>query len=139
MRLMIVLMTFLLSLGAQAASSCHINKYLKSVDGQEKLNSLVERSKSLILSKLEEQSIDENQVQIKAIYPKSAADFKSSLSINITSKTLQAEGASFTLSKVIRDEDCGLEVIISGGSLMNKESGKNFGSLGRVKEFIRLE
>lgn len=125
-------------LSAQASTGCQVNDYLKSAEGQEKLSGLVERSKGLILSKLEELSIEEKQVEIKAIYPKSAKDFKSSLSIHINSKNMQAEGASFTLSKVIRDEDCGLEISISGGQLLNKESGKKFGSLGRVKEFVRL-
>jgi hypothetical protein len=39
---------------------------------------------------------------------------------------------------VIRDEDCGIEITLSGGRLLNKEIGKDFGSLGRVKEFVRL-
>ncbi len=83
-------------------------------------------------------SIDEKQVSVKAIYPKSAKEIKSSLIVTIKSKNLQAEGASFTLLKVIRDEDCGLEISLTGGRLINKESGKDFGSLGRVKEFVRL-
>jgi hypothetical protein len=127
-----------MSLVAQAAPGCKINDYLKSAEGQEKISNLVERSKGLILSKLEELSIEEKQVQIQAVYPKSAENFKSSISIKINSKNMQAEGASFTLSKVTRDDDCGLEISISGGQLLNTESGKKFGSLGRVKEFVRL-
>ena len=138
MRFVFVLLTLFTSLVAQAAPGCQINDYLKSAEGQEKLSNLVERSKGLILSKLEELSIEEKQVQIQAVYPKSAQSFKSSISIKINSKNMQAEGASFTLSKVIRDEDCGLEISISGGQLLNTESGKKFGSLGRVKEFVRL-
>jgi hypothetical protein len=115
-----------------------VNSYLKSAEGKEKLSGLVERSKGLILSKLEELAIEENQVEIKAIYPKSAKDLLSTLVIKIKAKNLEAEGSSFTLTKVIREEDCGLEISLSGGNLLNKESGKNFGSLGRVKEFVRL-
>jgi hypothetical protein len=138
MRFVFVLLTLFMSLGALAAPGCKINDYLKSAEGQEKISNLVERSKGLILSKLEELSIEEKQVQIQAVYPKSAENFKSSISIKINSKNMQAEGASFTLSKVTRDEDCGLEINISGGQLLNTESGKKFGSLGRVKEFVRL-
>jgi hypothetical protein len=127
-----------MSLVAQAAPGCKINDYLKSTEGQEKISNLVERSKGLILSKLEELSIEEKQVQIQAVYPKSAENFKSSISIKINSKNMHAEGASFTLSKVTRDDDCGLEISISGGQLLDTESGKKFGSLGRVKEFVRL-
>ena len=77
-------------------------------------------------------------MQIKAIYPKNRKDLSSSLLVTINSKNLQVEGSSLIYSKVIRDEDCGVEIIISGGKLINRVSGKNFGSLGRVKEFIRL-
>jgi hypothetical protein len=125
-------------MSSQAAPKCHVHSYLKSAEGKEKLSSLVERSKGLILSKLEELAIEENQVEIKAIYPKSAKDLLSTLVIKIKAKNLEAEGSSFTLSKVIREEDCGIEISLSGGNLLNKESGKNFGSLGRVKEFVRL-
>jgi hypothetical protein len=125
-------------MSSQAAPKCHVNSYLKSAEGKEKLSGLVERSKGLILSKLEELAIEENQVEIKAIYPKSAKDLLSTLVIKIKAKNLEAEGSSFTLTKVIREEDCGVEISLSGGNLLNKESGKNFGSLGRVKEFVRL-
>ena len=125
-------------MSSQAAPKCHVNSYLKSAEGKEKLSGLVERSKGLILSKLEELAIEENQVEIKAIYPKSAKDLLSTLVIKIKAKNLEAEGSSFTLTKVIREEDCGVEISLSGGNLLNKESGKIFGSLGRVKEFVRL-
>ena len=125
-------------MSSQAAPKCHVNSYLKSAEGKEKLSGLVERSKGLILSKLEELAIEENQVEIKAIYPKSAKDLLSTLVIKIKAKNLEADGSSFTLTKVIREEDCGVEISLSGGNLLNKESGKNFGSLGRVKEFVRL-
>jgi hypothetical protein len=138
MRFVFVLLTLFMSLVAQAAPGCKINDYLKSTEGQEKISNLVERSKGLILSKLEELSIEEKQVQIQAVYPKSAENFKSSISIKINAKNMHAEGASFTLSKVTRDDDCGLEISISGGQLLDTESGKKFGSLGRVKEFVRL-
>lgn len=137
MRRLLILLSLCSCLGAQASASCRINTYLKSAEGQEKLASLVERSKGLILSKLEELSIEENKVVIKAIYPKNIKEVPS-LSITIKSKNLQAEGAIFTLTKMIRDEDCGLEINLSGGRLLNKESGKDFGSLGKVKEFVRL-
>lgn len=138
MKRIIFVLTLLMSLSSHAAPKCHVNSYLKSAEGKEKLSGLVERSKGLILSKLEELAIEENQVEIKAIYPKSAKDLLSTLVIKIKAKNLEAEGSSFTLTKVIREEDCGLEISLSGGNLLNKESGKNFGSLGRVKEFVRL-
>ena len=138
MRLALILVTLFMCLSTQASTSCRINRYLKSVEGQEKLSSLVERTKGLIISKLEELSIEEKQVKITAVYPKNTNDFKSSLLVVIKSKNLQAEGASFIFSKVFRDEDCGIEITISGGRLLNKENGKDFGSLGRVKEFVRL-
>jgi hypothetical protein len=138
MKRIIFVLTLLVSLSSQAAPKCHVSSYLKSAEGKEKLSSLVERSKGLILSKLEELAIEENQVEIKAIYPKSAKDLLSTLVIKIKAKNLEAEGSSFTLTKVIREEDCGVEISLSGGNLLNKESGKNFGSLGKVKEFVRL-
>ena len=138
MKRIIFVLTLLMSMSSQAAPKCHVNSYLKSAEGKEKLSSLVDRSKGLILSKLEELAIEENQVEIKAIYPKSAKDLLSTLVIKIKAKNLQADGSSFTLTKVIREEDCGIEISLSGGNLLNKESGKNFGSLGRVKEFVRL-
>ena len=66
MRFVFVLLTLFMSLVAQAAPGCKINDYLKSTEGQEKISNLVERSKGLILSKLEELSIEEKQVQIQA-------------------------------------------------------------------------
>ena len=138
MRLALILVTLFICLSTQASSSCKVNRYLKSAEGKDKLSGLVERTKGLILSKLEELSIEEKQVKILAVYPKNANDFKSSLLVVIKSKNLQAEGASFIFSKVIRDEDCGIEITLSGGRLVNKENGKDFGSLGRVKEFVRL-
>lgn len=127
-----------MSLGAMASTGCQVNDYLKSVDGKEKLTSLVERSKGLIISKLEDIGIEENQIQIKAVFPKSIEDASSSLNVQIQSKNLQAKNSRIVLSQVTRDEDCGLEISIFGGQLHNIESGKNFGSLGKVKEFIRL-
>jgi hypothetical protein len=138
MRFAVMLLTLLMCPITQAFASCKVNTYLKSSEGREKLSSLVERSKGLIFSKLEELSIEEGQVQVKAIYPKTAKDFQASLSVVIKSKSLHVEGTSFIFSKVIRDENCGVEITISGGRLHNKESGKDFGSLGRVKEFVRL-
>jgi len=138
MKMILLALGVFLGVNSYAATSCQVEDYLLSADGKEKLSGLVERSKSLILSKLEELAIEEDQVQIKAIYPKNRKDLSSSLLVKISSKNLQVEGSSLIYSKVIRDEDCGVEIIISGGKLINRESGKNFGSLGRVKEFIRL-
>jgi hypothetical protein len=102
------------------------------------MNGLLERSKSLMLSKLEELGYEERQVIIKYQSPKNFADMNSSLSIKILSKGMEVDGSRFMLSKAIQDEDCGLEIKILGGRLINKESGKDFGSLGLVKEIIRL-
>ncbi len=126
------------SLSAQATQSCKPKNYLNSQEGKEKLAALFDRSKSLILSKLEALGIEEDQVQIKPTYPKSLTDKTAGIEIEIKSKTLKAEGIKVHLSKLIKEEDCGIEIAIDAGHLLNKESGKDFGSLGRVKEFIRL-
>lgn len=139
MRSIVFLFIFMSSLGAQASTRCDINEYLKSVEGKDHLQALVERSKSLIISKLEDLGIEEEQIEIKAILPKSFDDKSSNLDIQIKSKTIKAEGAKITLAKVTKEEGCGLEVSIYSGHLLNQESGKNFGSLGRVKEFFRLK
>lgn len=128
----------LISWGAFAGPECQVNDYLKSSEGKEKLESLVERSKGLIISKLEEIGIDENQIEIKAVFPKTIEESTSSMNVIIRSKNLEAKNSRISLSKVVRDEDCGLEISIFGGQLHNVESGKNFGSLGKVKEFVRL-
>jgi hypothetical protein len=139
MKSLLLILTSLLTLNAFGASdTCSLDAFVKSPEGQEKLVSLVDRSKGLILSKLEELGIEESQVQIKAVYPKKADDLRTSLSVLIKAKNLNAEGSAFTMSKVIRDEDCGIEISILGGHILNRESGKDFGTLGRVKEFIRL-
>lgn len=138
MRLIFFVMAMFMSFGAMASAGCQANDYLKSLDGKEKLSTMIERSKGLIISKLEEIGIEENQIQIKAVFPKTLEDQSSSLSIQIKSKNLEAKNSRIVLSRVIRDEDCGLEISIFGGQLHNTESGKNFGSLGKVKEFIRL-
>ncbi len=138
MKWFLILLLNLLSVGAMAGTSCEINTYLKSYDGKERITSLLERSKSLIISKLEDLGIEEDQVTIKTMIPKSVDELTSGLDIQIKSKTLKAEGSKMTLSKAFREEDCGLEISIEGGQLLNKESGKNFGSLGKVKEFVRL-
>lgn len=137
MKYLILLLCIFTSMSS-IASTCSVESFVKSTDGQEKLASLVERSKGLILSKLEELGIEEQQVQVKAIYPKSAQDLRSSLSVKIKAKNLSAEGSTFTMTKVLKDDDCGIEISILNGKILNQESGKNFGSLGRVKEFVRL-
>jgi len=138
MKNILLLTTFFLSLGVNAATNCSLEAFVKSPEGQEKLSSLVDRSKGLIISKLEELGIEEQQIEVKAVYPKTAEDLRSSLSVLIKAKNLNAEGSSFTMTKVMRDEDCGVEISILNGQILNKESGKNFGSLGRIKEFVRL-
>lgn len=121
-----------------ASDACSVDAFVKSPEGQEKLSSLVDRSKGLILSKLEELGIEENQVQIKAVYPKTAEDLSSSLSVLVKAKNLNAEGSVFSISKVTKEDDCGIEINIKAGRIVNREDGKDFGSLGRVKEFVRL-
>lgn len=138
MRLLLIAFTMSMSFGAMASSGCQVNEFLKSLDAKDKFMSLLERSKGLIISKLEEIGVEENQVHIKAVFPGSEKDLKTTFEVNIKAKHLKAENPRITLSKVIRDEDCGLEVSVFGGELHNVENGKNFGSLGKVKEFIRL-
>lgn len=138
MKMLAMLCFLALSSGTMASTTCKIGPYLKSHDGLERLNSLIDRSKSLIISKLEDLGIEEDQVQIKTILPKTVNDSSTKMDIQIKSKSLTAEGAKMSFAKVVRDDDCGLEISIDGGHLLNKESGKNFGSLGRVKEFVRV-
>lgn len=137
MKTMLTFLFFVLSFSSFGAA-CDPDEYLKSADGQEKMTSLLERSKSLMLSKLEDLGYEERQVVIRSQSPKNFTDMNSSLSIKILSKGMEVDGSRFMLSKTIQDEDCGLEIKILGGRLINKESGKDFGSLGLVKEFIRL-
>ena len=138
MKIMLTFLFVVLSFSTFGAS-CDPDEYLKSTDGQEKMTSLLDRSKSLMLSKLEDLGYEERQVIIKSQSPKNFSDMTSSLSIKIHSKGMEVDGSRFILSKTIQDEDCGLEIKILGGRLINKESGKDFGSLGLVKEFIRLD
>ncbi len=119
-------------------ADCNIDTFVKSAEGQEKLSSLVDRSKGVSLSKLEELGIAENKVEFETKYPKSTEDLKSSMLVKLKSADLAVEGSSFTISKVIREEDCGIEISITGGRVLNKESRKDLGGLGLVKEFIRL-
>ena len=139
MRSFLLFFLLILTTGAHASVSCDVGDFLKSADGKEKLNSLVERSKSLIISKLEDLGIEEDKVEVRAVLPKDLKDTESKLDIKIKAKSLFAEGSKVTLSKTTQDDDCGVEVKIYSGHLVNKESGKDFGSLGRVKEFIRLK
>ncbi len=139
MKSFLFLFISIISFGATASVSCDVNDFLKSADGKEKLNSLVERSRSLIISKLEDLGIEEDKVEVKALLPKNLSDTDSKLEIKIKAKSIVAEGSKMTLAKAIQDDDCGIEVKIYSGHLLNKESGKDFGSLGRVKEFIRLK
>jgi hypothetical protein len=138
MKKLAFILLILASFSVQAAQSCKTKNFLNSPEGKEKVTALYDRSKGLILSKLEALGIEEDQVQIKSTFPKSLSDTSAGLEIELKSKTLKAEGMKVSLSKLIKDEDCGIEMAIDAGHLLNKESGKDFGSLGRVKEFIRL-
>jgi len=135
---LIAVVLILLSYLTAHASSCDTNEFFKSIDGNEKLTNLTERAKSLILSKLEDLGIEEDQVQIKVQFPNEQKKIPSLISVILKSKSLKVEGSNFNSIKTFRDEACGLEIVISGGRLLNKESGKDFGSLGKVKEFIRI-
>jgi hypothetical protein len=137
MKLMLTFLVMVLSLSSFAAT-CDADEFLNTTEGQDKIKSLLERSKSLMLSKLEDLGFEERQVLIKSHQPKKLSDADASLSIQIASKGMEVDGSRFLLSKTIQEEDCGLEIKILGGRLINKESGKDFGSLGLVKEFIRL-
>lgn len=138
MRLVLIAFAFLMSFSAMASTGCQVNDFLKSLDAKDRFMGMLERSKGLIISKLEEIGVEENQIHIKAVFPASEKDLSATLQVNIKAKNLKAENPRIILSKVVRDEDCGLEVSIFGGELHNIESSKNFGSLGKVKEFIRL-
>lgn len=133
-----VLTTLLFSFSALAGSPCTLKAFIESPEGQEKLAGLVERSKSLILSKTEELGLDENKIQIKADYPKKAEDPLPSLKIIISSPNLEVSNSKFNVTKVTKEDECGIEISLLGGHVINRESQKDFGSLGRVKEFIRL-
>lgn len=120
-------------------TSCSINQYLNSVEGKEKLEYLAERSRGLIISKLEALGIDEKQLDFKVHLPKKYKDQASKLEVKLKSKNLMAVGVGISLKKEMKEEECGIEVIFQGGHLLNQESGKDFGSLGIVKEWIRTE
>jgi hypothetical protein len=134
------MLTFLLlafSLSGYAAS-CDADEFVKSMEGKEKIAGLVERSKTLAISKLEDLGFEERQIQLKVDLPKAFPDTGSSLKIEVIKKDLEVKGSRFELTKTSQDGDCGLEVTIFGGRLINQQGGKDFGSLGSVKEFIRL-
>lgn len=137
MKTVIIFLCLVFSLSAMAGN-CNVDEYLKSADGKEKLTSLFDRSRTLALSKLEDLGYEESQLQFKAHSPKTFDDSKTNLQILIHSKGMVVEGSRIQLTKGFREEDCGFEVKIIGGRLINKDSGKDFGSLGLVKEFIRL-
>jgi len=133
-----------------ASSKCNISQFLKSEEGQQKLSQISERSKSLIISKLEEIGLEEKHIKINTIIPKKYQEtIDKGLTIEILNgpKKFQISGERLTLSKMeykikeegesVADEVCGLEVKFFGGKLFDKESGREI-SLGRVKEFIRL-
>lgn len=124
---------------SSAGSTCSLNKYLNSADGKEKLEYLVERSRGLIISKLEALGIDENQLDFKVHLPRKYKDPESKLEIKIKSKSLTTVGAGILIKKELKEGECGIEVILQGGHLLNHESGKDFGSLGTVKEWVRIE
>lgn len=143
MKTMLMLMTLFISLTSLTsltsyASNCSVEDFVKSTEGQDKLNLLVDQSKNLIISKFEDLGIDEQLIEVKTVYPKTAEDLRTSLKVLVKSKNLNVEGTSFTIRKSIHEEDCGIEISINNGEILNKESGKNFGSLGRIKEFVRL-
>ena len=127
----------LLTLQAQAARPCDPKAFFNSSEGKEQLETLVERSKNLALSKLEDLGIEENQVEVKVHIPSDLNDKNSQLDFKIKSKNLVVEGTKMTIKNTHRDEGCGLEVVVFGGHLLNKESSKDFGNLGKLKEFIR--
>ena len=138
MKIALTFLMLIFSFLGHAASSCDVDEYLKTTDGKEKISGLIERSKTLALSKLEELGFDEGQIQFKVLTPKSVTDQQSALKITIQKKAMDVEGSKIELRQSVQDEDCGLEVKILGGRLIDKESGKDFGSLGLLKEFIRL-
>jgi hypothetical protein len=146
-----VLLLLLATTQAFASDKCDLDAYVKSPEGQEKLVQMLERSKSLILSKLEEIGVEEKDVTIRALLPKSI-DQKGQknlfVELNHKQTRFRVWGEGIVLTKISlkqkesaetpADDVCGLEIKFLGGKLMNKENGRELGSLGRVKEFIRL-
>jgi hypothetical protein len=133
-----------------ASIKCNISEFLKSEEGQQKLSQISERSKSLIISKLEEIGLEEKHIKINTLIPKRYQEkIDKGLTIEILNgpKKFRISGESLTLTKMeyktkeegekFTDEVCGLEVKFFGGKLLDKETGREI-SLGRVKEFIRL-
>lgn len=135
-----ILLAFLfLTVSAWAhADACNSNEYLKSSEGKEKVESLLERSKTLILSKLEDLGFDERKISLKINPTQIVSAPQSVLSIKIQSPGMVVDDSGAILKKETRDGECGVEITILGGRLLNKQNGKDFGSLGRVKEFVRL-
>ena len=146
----LVLVVLSIPLSSFAGSKCNISQFLKSEEGQQKLNQISERSKSLIISKLEEIGLEEKQIKINTIIPKKYQEkIEKGLTIEILNgpKKFQISGEGLSLTKMEykskeegekdADEVCGLEIKFLGGKLLDKETGREL-SLGRVKEFIRL-
>ncbi len=147
---MLILVFIILPFSTFAGSKCDISKFLKSEDGQQKLIQISDRSKSLIISKLEEIGLEEKQIKIRTVIPKFFKEkIEKGLIIEIANgpQNFQISGEGLSLAKLEYkakedgekeiDEICGLEIKFNGGKLLDKETGREL-SLGRVKEFIRL-
>jgi hypothetical protein len=132
-----LILTILFTFKASAGTPCNPKDFFKSTEAKERLESLIERSKNLALSKLEDLGIEENQVDVKVHIPADLNDKNSQLDFKLKSTNLVVEGAKISFNNSQREEGCGMEVIVFGGHLLNKSSSKDFGNLGKLKEFIR--
>lgn len=145
-----LLALLMVSTTAFAKDACGINTYIKSPEGQEKLIQMLDRTKSLIVSKLMDLDIKESDIEIKAALPKDLKD-KATRVLKVSLKAndlLAIWGEDISLVEVEKkvkvdnekstDDVCGLEITFNGGNLQNRKTGQDFGSLGKVKEFIRL-
>lgn len=146
----LLLLSFWISSAALAKDTCGINEYIKSAEGQEKLSQMYERAKSLIVSKLTDLEVKESDIDIKVVLPKSLKEKNQrQLSVEVkANEFLTVWGEEILVTEIendIKSEDkssvdhvCGVEISINGGNLQNKKTGQDFGNLGKVKEFIRL-
>ena len=145
----LVLIAILFSFSAIAAKdSCGVSAFIKSAEGQEKMVHMLERTKSLIYSKLHDFDLKEKDVEIEAKLPKTISEAKGKLlTVKISSVSqLNIWGESLSLEKISKkvqlddsiDDVCGLEITFFGGKLQNKNTGQDYGTLGKVTEFIRL-
>jgi hypothetical protein len=137
MKMTLIFLLTLLNLNAYSAS-CDVNEFIKSTDGKDKLTSLFERVKTLAISKLEELGHEESTVKFTVKEAVSISALESVFKIDVLKKGMVVESTKAQVTRLLQEEGCGVEIKINAGRLIDKESGKDFGSLGHIKEFVRL-